>query len=152
MVQLFIAFCCLQGSLGFLKREIGAICRIFSKYLLFIDNRVCSIGPIDFFQIVCNCISPSGQPASKEAGVHLGKKLRGFLDGKVVEQYDAPRRYAAKSVVALLCRLAGNPTKLRDAVQQPDTAKLVQILTRPTQQGGGPKTLSSLAAAMWLVQ
>ena len=61
-------------------------------------------------------------------------------------------RYAAKSVVALLCRLAGNPTKLRDAVQQPDTAKLVQILTRPTRQGGGPKTLSSLAAAMWLVQ
>ena len=89
---------------------------------------------------------------SAEGGRALGPRVLGFLRPQWHEEQQL-QRFAARTVVALLCRLAGGPAKLKEALRSgPAGIQLLRDLSGRAHRRRAMDSVSSLAGATWLIE
>ena len=94
---------------------------------------------------------PQSMGLSAEGGRALGPRVLGLLRPQWHEEQ--LQRFAARIVVALLCRLAGGPAKPKEALRSgPAGIQIVRDLSGHAHRRRAMDSVSSLAGATWLIE
>ena len=93
---------------------------------------------------------PRSIALSAEGGTALGPRMLAFFQPTWHEE--RPERTTARTVISLLCRLAGGPQKLKEALRAgPAGIQRLRDLNSRAHRRRAMDSVVSLAGAMWLL-